>query len=250
MELAIRLLFYAVVGLVLVVANLWFVRSVYTHFLSTDYVIAPFNVLDPSGHTATDKAGEALAQMLASQLANIQAGLEAAQTAAANQPRPGSDPIRSPVVTTLFVSRAVDIPTGLFQPVEIDVSVGGVEVSGLLSWVQRTLAQRRVLTFTTYEKGDRSIVSADLAGFARSGKHAWFESDTDPDEIATNAAYALIQRKLADKQLGRVESLELADFRALLETVFEVERLNRLVAQGYVVEERFAGLLSRIELLL
>jgi predicted Zn-dependent protease len=77
----------------------------------------------------------------------------------------------------------------------------------------------------------------------------WFGSDRDPDEIATNAAYALIQRKLADKQLGRVETLELADFRALLETVFEVERLNRLVARGYVVEDRFAGLLSRIEAL-
>jgi hypothetical protein len=49
MEFAIRLLLYVVIGLLLVVANLWFVRSVHTYFLSTDYVIAPFNVLDPSG---------------------------------------------------------------------------------------------------------------------------------------------------------------------------------------------------------
>ena len=74
MEFAIRLLLYAATGLILVVANLWFVRTVYRDFLSSDFVIVQFNVIDPSGSAGAEKAEKAglvLAQMMAAKLAYI-----------------------------------------------------------------------------------------------------------------------------------------------------------------------------------
>jgi hypothetical protein len=42
------------------------------------------------------------------------------------------------------------IPTAVFQPVNIDVKVGGVEVGGVFAWLQRTVVKPKTLTFTVY----------------------------------------------------------------------------------------------------
>jgi hypothetical protein len=244
MELAIRLLAYGALGLVLVVANLWFVRSIYKNFVSPEYVIAPFNVIDPSGKTAGDKAGLALAQMMAARLSNLQSQLQATQSSPQQQ---SNTNLNNPLaVTTLFIPRPVMIPTGLFEPVNISATVGGVEVGGIIAWVQKMLSREYILVFTTYERADRAIISADLGNLAP-GARLWFESSKHPDDIATNAAYALIQLRLAEKQPGPIKDLELADFRHLFETIFRVDELNRRAAQGYVVEANFMELLPSME---
>lgn len=247
MEMAIRLLLYLVLGLTLLVANLWFVRSFHKYFLGTEYVISPFNVIDPSATAAPDNAGEALAQMMAARLGNIQARLRATHAQAGQRPRRQADTANRSVATALFISRSVDVPTGLFEPVDINATLGGVEVSGVFSWLQRKLVGERVLQFTTYERADRSIITADLGGFASGESHVWFESEKHPDEVATNAAYALIQIRLAGEGSDRIRELELTDFRRLLETVFLVDELNRQALRGYVVEGSFAELLPAME---
>lgn len=247
MEMAIRLLLYLMVGLALLVANLWFVRSVHKYFLSAEYVISPFHVIDPSASAAVGNTGEALAQMMAARLSNIQARLRASREVALQRSPSQADSANPIAATALFISRPVDVPTGLFEPVNINATLGGVEVSGVFSWLQRKLAEDRVLRFTTYERSDRSIITADLGNFAPGEGHVWFESDKHPDEIATNAAYALIQIKLAAEGPDRIRELELADFRQLLETIFQVDTLNRQALRGYVVESSFAELLPAIE---
>ena len=244
MEVAIRLLLYTATGLALLVANLWFIHSVYRNFLSSEYVIAPFNVIDPSGKTVGEKAGLAYAQMMVARLANIQSQLRAAQ-ASPTQPSTTQN-ASNPLTVTLFVPRPVEIPTGLFEPVNISATVGGVEVGGIFAWIQKTLSRERALVFTTYERADKAIISADL-GNLTPGARLWFESDKHPDDIATNAAYALIQVRLAERQSGPIKDLDLRDFRLLFETIFKVDELNRRVAQGHVVDANFVGLLPSIE---
>jgi hypothetical protein len=245
MEFAIRLLLYSAAGLVLVVANLWFVRSIYKDFLSSEFVIVPFNVIDPSGKATADKTGLALAQMMAARLADIQSQLKATQATVEQRPSVG-DASRAFPVTALFVPRAVDIPTSLFQPVDIKVSVGGVEVGGIIAWLQRALSHERAIAFTTYERAEKVIISADLSNLTP-GTRLWFESAKHPDDIATNAAFAILQSRLSDQQAGRIQALDLADFRTLLESIFLVDALNRRVAQGHLVEPEFVKLLTTIE---
>jgi hypothetical protein len=246
MEVAIRLLLYTATGLALLVANLWFVHTVYKNFLSSEYVIAPFNVIDPSGKTVGERAGLAFAQMMAARLSNIQSQLRAAQASPQQQPSTTQNVSNPLAVTTLFVPRPVEIPTGLFEPVNITATVGGVEVGGIFAWLQRMLSHERALVFTTYERADKAIISADLSNLSP-GARLWFESGKHPDDIATNAAYALIQVRLAEKQSGPIKDLELGDFRRLFETIFQVDELNRRAAQGYDVEASFVGLLPLME---
>jgi len=247
MEFAIRLFLYASTGLVLVVANLLFVRTVYREFLSTDYVIAPFTVIDPSGGATAEKTGLALAQMMAARLSHIQGQLKALQTAV-QEPQTAGD-VGNLSVTTLFVPRAVIIPTTLLEPVNIKATVAGVEVGGIISWLQRTLSSERAIALTTSERADKVIISADLSNLTP-GERLWFESDKHPNEIATNAAYAILQLRFTEKQPGPIQALDLADFRNLLETIFLVEGLNRRVAQGHLVEADFVNLLPKMEKLL
>jgi len=199
MEFAIRLFLYASTGLVLVVANLLFVRTVYREFLSTDYVIAPFTVIDPSGGATAEKTGLALAQMMAARLSHIQGQLKALQTAV-QEPQTAGD-VGNLSVTTLFVPRAVIIPTTLLEPVNIKATVAGVEVGGIISWLQRTLSSERAIALTTSERADKVIISADLSNLTP-GERLWFESDKHPNEIATNAAYAILQLRFTEKQPG------------------------------------------------
>jgi hypothetical protein len=57
----------------------------------------------------------------------------------------------------------------------------------------------------------------------------------------------MIWLKLREKQSGRITELDFQQFRELLETLTEVDRLNRQVARGHVVETKFLALLPPIE---
>jgi hypothetical protein len=244
MDVLARVLIYLAVGLALLSANIWYLHALYRQFRPA-YVIAPFNVVDPSGQGAPDKAGAALAEMMAAKLASIQADLKAAREQPATQANPG---LAGPLgATALFVSRPVDIPTDIFAPVDIEATVGGVEVGGLFSFFQRRMAERHAIRFTTYERGDQAIVTANLERFAPGIGLVWIESARRADEIATNAAFALIHARLTERQPGRMRDLELQDFRQLLETIIAIDRVNQRARKGFVVTDQLAGLLTAIE---
>ena len=142
------------------------------------------------------------------------------------------------------------IPTTLFEPVNIKASVGGVEVGGIISWLQRTLSHERTIAFTTSERADKVIISADLSNLAPGARY-WSKSGKHPDDIATNAAYAILQLRLTEKQSGPIQALDLAVFRNLLQSIFLVEALNRRVAQEHLVRiQDYVKLLPTMEKLL
>jgi hypothetical protein len=237
-----------IIGITLLLVNFWFVQSVRRWLFADDFVIAPFEVTQQD---APDEYGSLLARMLTVRLANLLENLRQvreAATASRKNPRGESPGDLQPAVTTLFVPQAVDIPVDLLQPVDFQLSVGGVEVGGLFAWLQRLFASQRTLVFTVMADEGKAVVSADLQGFARAGApYLWFESKAGADEITTNIACALIQRKLAQNPRSPIAVLDLFDFRTLLEGVLKVEQLNERVRQRYVVDDQFIALLPDIE---
>ena len=242
-----RLLVYALMGFSLLFANYWYIELLRNWLLTDEFIIAPFNITQ---RELPDEYDRLLAQMLAARLTNLQYELQQARETVKNrQSHTHKVESRSqPRVTTLFVSQAVEIPTDLLRPVQIQASVGGVEVGGVFAWLQSTLIKQRTLTFTVLESGEKVVISSDLRGFSKVGTpNLFFESEATPDEIVTNIAYALIQRKLSQDPDSQIAKLPPKDFRTLLESVLEVEQLNKRVLQGYVVDDEFLVLLPDIE---
>lgn len=247
MDILIRVFTFSAVGLVLLVANLWFARVAYRQFISTEYVISPFNVIDPKDAIA-DGAGLAMAQIMAAQLTNIQAQLAAAREAPAAAPADTSGAENRLLgATSLFITRPVDIPTDLFEPIEIQASVGGVEVGGIFSYLQRRLAAERAIRFTTHFRSGKAIVSANFGAFAPNYGAVWIETPEDPGEIATFAAYALLHARLSKNRDSRMRQLDLADFRGLIESVVGIDTANRKALQGTVVEGELTTHLQSLE---
>ncbi|MDJ0945581.1 MAG: hypothetical protein QNJ30_19105 [Kiloniellales bacterium] len=246
MDILIRALAFSTIGLVLLTANLWFLRAVYRQFLDSEYVISPFNIVDPKGKTP-EGAGLAMAQMMAGRLVSIQTQLEAARETPAPGPSDPSDTADPLGATALFITRPVEIPTDLFEPVEIRASVGGVEVGGLLSYLQRQLAVERAIHFSLHQQADNAVLTADFGAFAPDYGALWFETGSDPGEIAAYAAYALLHARLSESRQSRIRQLDLAAFRGLIETVIAIDAANRKALQGYVVDDQLAQHLRSLE---
>jgi hypothetical protein len=246
MDALIRILAYSAVGLILLTANLWFGRAVYRQFLASGYVISPFNVIDPQD-TIPDGAGLAMAQMVLVRLQNIQAQLRAALEPPMSAPSTlpnASDPLGA---TALFITRPVDIPTDLFEPVDIRATVGGIEVGGVFSYLQRQLAAERVIEFTTHQQAGQAVLTADFGTFAPTYSALWLRVANDPGEIATYAAYSLLHARLSESKRSPIHQLDLVAFRRLIETVIAIDVANRKALQGNVVDGELTNLLLPLE---
>jgi hypothetical protein len=246
MDVHLRILIFVVAGLVLLTANLWFLRATTRTFFSNEFVIRDFSVIDPTG-SLPDGAGQAVAQMAVVQLLQIQALLVDAGAAAAVRAQPSVESGRFGA-TSLFVTRPVEIPTGLFKPVDIKVSVGGVEVGGLLSYLQSLIGEEQAILFTIHNVSNRSVLSADFGAFAPEIAPLWFKTDTkDLGEIATFAAYALLHARLARDRTGPLSYLDLPEFRTLIETITGIDAANRKIGQGVAAEDSLAKYLTSLD---
>lgn len=246
-DMLFRVLLYASLGLVLVFANLWFIRSIKNTIATPAFVIQPFVVIGPEGKELSDKVGLALARMTVARLAMVQTTLgEPVDNAA--KPKNSSTKSESPfTVTRLFVQRPVHIPTSLVEPVEIQATVAGVELGGVFALFNRFTQSGRGIRFTIYQHGERAAISGDLSNFSEKTRYLWIQSSLNPDEIATRIAYALVWLKLQESGSGRATGMDLEDFQALLEIIAQVDKLNKLAASGYVVEKDFLQLLPKVE---
>lgn len=254
-------------GLTLLVLNVWFFRTVQQSLLARDLVLAPFEIIGSAEPTKS----EPLARILNVRLSAILRDIAAARVEASAAPDAKKDAqARAAALpaATLFLPEEVVIPTELLRPVDFKVAVAGVEVGGILSWMQSALIRPRTLTFTVVQKGDKALVSADVSAFVEGGDpYVTFECANVPDEIATAAAYALIQRRLgtdarrswrayvqglfsARRETAvepRVTRLDPSDFRLLVDAVLAVNRINASVRRGYVLDRQLLDVFERIE---
>jgi hypothetical protein len=190
--------------------------------------------------------------MLEAQLGEVRQDMEASQRSlikAQASPSESQDKGISPVA--FFAPKSlqqVSIPTELFEPLSVKVAVGGVEVGGILSWLQRWMVSERTLNFAVYYEGDKAIVTGNLGAFGRSKNDTFrIETKASPDEITTNIAYLLIHRKLSDDPNSKVGALSPDEFRTLLKILRDAAEYNRNVALGRPQNAKFGSLFSRSE---
>jgi hypothetical protein len=252
MDTVLRIVVFFVAGGLLILVNAWFARTVYRTFFPSTFVIAPIQVIGQKEENPN--LGGALANHLRSQLSLIARGLEIAQESLVGEAQPKdvvSEELTGFAAGRLFATGSVSVPTALLEPVNINVSVAGVEVGGLIPWLQRELTSSRALTFSVLMEGDRAIVSGDIRPLTnRVDGSLWIEVEppATPAKIAAQIAYAVIQSKLSADEKNKVGMLALDEFKTLVTTIVTVARLNGDARRGLGVKrEGFDQLFGPIE---
>jgi hypothetical protein len=120
--------------------------------------------------------------------------------------------------------------TQLFEPTNINVKVGGVDVGGWLPSLQRWFVQDRTLAFAVSWEGKSAIVAGniDALGLGRT-KPLWMRIDNATENsLADAVALALIHRRWA-KDSPEFGELQDDEFANLVNSIGEIARINRRV---------------------
>ena len=180
MDDAVRIVFLVLSGLALVLISGCYVYFCFQEITGTgQVVIDPLTVVTDDGK-GSDELGKALAQMLQSDLESRASEFQNADKELALIPPPnpraaGSSSLdtRASEVVGNVRGWTPDVPlkifllrplnTGLLQPIDMKLSVGGMDVGGVLPWLQRRISSRRTLHFTFYSHGDETEVFGSVA---------------------------------------------------------------------------------------
>jgi hypothetical protein len=266
--------FYAATRLALVAAAIWYGLSLYDALPGHgQIVIASFDIV---GNADTDKSrGTALANMLQARLGKIERDLETAQQRLVG-PSEEAKGAQSPTDTTetvdktrprdaklgyvaglpsLWETKAIDLKTALFEPANINATVGGVEVGGIVAWLQRSLVNPRTLKFTAYENKGVAQISGSLKPLGISDDALRLDipaqekdAQTVPlDRIVDRLALEIMRRWMARDPQNRIEVLKTDEFGAFLDILKTAARCNRFVALGRPAHNEFKDLVVKVE---
>jgi hypothetical protein len=240
------------VGLALALAVAWYVHYCYQEIRGTaEVVIDPFTVVESSGKRAEDVGGT-LALMLQVRLESLTEELAGAQQGLNSAPSSPTDAVVAPVGDVRLWTRDVALHTGLLQPVQMKLSVYGVEVGGVIPWLQRRLSNRRTLHFSVYSRGNEAQVfgSVDALGFEGKRLKLVVKGDdgTPPsyDAIVDRLAHEIVRRRLALDPSNRVELLSSDEFVTLSDVLVAAADSNHRALSGRPVQNEFVDLLPRI----
>jgi thermolysin metallopeptidase-like protein len=205
------------------------VGAVYHSIKGGSLVIAPVRMI--GGTSSANGTDEVLARMLQTRLRSIMTDLEQSQTSLRQATEvPGSVDNSRSAPTFLAPPRTVRLDAQLFEPADIEVKVAGVEVSSLLSRLQRWFIQDRTLDFTVSLQEKSAIISGNVDALSNSrAKSIWIHIENpSPEAIVDEIAFALIQRTWANdgREIGELKPEE---FRTLVLSVTKVAEINRRV---------------------
>jgi hypothetical protein len=146
---AIRIVFVILVGFSLTIAVVWYVRFLYQEIRGRGQVIIdPLTVITSEGK-GDDELGKALAQMLQARVQSLFQELRDAQqgfTANVRAAAVAKSVREAPIADVRILTHVVALQTSLLQSVDMKLSVAGVDVGGMLPWLQRRLSSRRTFT--------------------------------------------------------------------------------------------------------
>lgn len=251
MEAAFRVIIYVAVGLLLIALNIWYLGRVKEALTGSDMplVIAPFQIVGKSDDNG--KFGTVLAYMLRARLGKIREEMASSyrsleEAKSLKLIRPLSNPIVPVQKPDLaYLENEPPLPNEVFQPLNLNMSVSGVEVGGVVSWLHRWLTEEKSLIVSVSYHGDRAIASGNIS---TSGKGIlWVESvGTDDDEMIADVAYAITQKRFAERY-QEVEALTPKEFRVLLTGLHKAAELNHQAALGRASDRPYQELLTQLE---
>jgi hypothetical protein len=252
---AIRASFLILGGLTLGVAVIWYLGLLYQEIRGTgQIVIDPLTVID-NGGKANDELGKALAQMLQARLQSLVRELRDAQagfTTNVRAPALAQGAPAAPVGDVRLWTQAVTLQTGLLQPIDMKLSVGGVDVGGILPGLQRWLSSRRTLHFTLYSQDTEVQIFGSLAALRLSDAglrlHVKGPDGKAPslDVIVDGLAHEIVHRYLAQDTTNRLEVLDPSEFTSLADVLVSVAQANRKSIRGRPAQKEFAALVPSI----
>jgi hypothetical protein len=239
-DTALRFLTLLIVAAALLAVNLFAVRSVGKIWFDRGATITPFKII--GGDQAL---GPAMATLLQARLAELQRQLKHVQlglTQPAREPpscarvpgkisseeheEDGKPP--APIPTIQLVSARGS--TALFEPIDLSVSVGGVDVGSILGWVQRTVISSRVIQFTASFASEEAVVAGDIAPLTGKEETVWLETkQVTPPQIADLLAHKLIAASADDDNIA---ALSAESFQKLTRSLSVIAELNQRAARG------------------
>jgi hypothetical protein len=266
----VRIMFLVLSGLALVLISIWYVYFCFEEITGTGrVVIDPLTVVTDDGK-GSDELGKALAQMLQSDLESRasefqNAKNELALTSSANSRATGSsspDTQASEVVgnvrgwtpdVPLKIFLLKPLNAGLLQPIDMKLSVGGMDVGGILPWLQRRISSRRTLHFTLYSHGDETEVFGSIAALRVNGPAIRLllkgEDGKAPSlrVVVDRLAYEIFRRTLAkDATTKKVDLLQPEEFVSLAGVIVKAGDANRQSVGGRPVKDEFLAILPDV----
>jgi hypothetical protein len=233
MDNLFRLVTYLIIGAVLLYGNIWCLRTLRAAFQSNEYVIMPIKLI---GQEDKDGArGIGLAVMLQARLKQIEGEIaDAQQQFSATQSKKPVTPRSLPGVNAvrfipLINAETVRLPTSLLEPANINVTVGGVQVGGVVLWIQNLLVRQRTLSFTFYlVDANKTIVAGDAKPLSGTDNGAiWFEARGSQDKVISELSYELLLKHLTNDNGKRIDSfLSRAEFQIFADALVQAAKLN------------------------
>ena len=235
--------------MLLLTANVWFVRSVWQNFFSQQQsLIEPLQVFSTEQKDAA--LGRVLASMLQAHVAKLNRDMtmiaQKLEASEARSQRAGRvEKSLSPQVT----DKPERIGVGkVYEPLNLDVKVGGVELGGFFSWVQRAMIQDRLLTLSAFQDNDSVTISGNVETFG--SQPIWYQTKLLDDQAIADVAFLLIQQEYALRRIPQIAPLDLDEFKLMIESLHKVTDLDRRVEMGYTVaKSEYAKLLPAFEAL-
>jgi hypothetical protein len=257
LEGTIRVGLLILFGLVIVLAALWYLSVLYQEFRpSGQVVIDEFVLVEHDGKVNGD-VGKPLAQMLQARLQTLARELQEAQEGLTTSVSPSAlsgGKFFGPLRGVQFFDQRIGLQTSLLQPIELKLSVAGVDVGGLIPWLQRGFTKRRTLHFTIYMEGNEAQVFGSLGALGLSDSDEGirlFAKGTDEKApslaiIVDQLAHELLRRYLAKDAKNKLELLDPPEFFNLAEVIVDAARANRRVIGGRAVSGEFVDLVPQI----
>lgn len=207
--------------------------------------IGSFQII--GGETSGEQLGNAMAHLLRARLGKIRAEMESV-TQSINEVIGGSDQGRIRSLESL--RSKVTIPTEVFEPLQLDFAVAGVEVGGLLASIQRLLQQGHLLRIVVEYHEGQAIVGGNMDLFG--GRSLYMVTTSDTDEIITKIAYALAQTEMKAR-IPKMGELGVDDFCDLMVTLTDLNELNNktktsedAIAAYQLLLQKITGLVDKL----
>jgi hypothetical protein len=269
MDDGVRIAFLLLSGLALALTSIWYVSFCLQEIAGKGrVVIAPLTVVTDDAK-GDDALGTALAEMLQSDLESRVSEFENAENELSLTSAPDSRVIGSPPPDTQIPrlvgnvrGRTPNVPlkifllkhlkTGVRQPIDMKLSVGGVDFGGILPWLQTKITGRRTLHFTLYSHGDETEVYGSIAALridgpgirlllkGQDGKAPSFRLAVD------RLAYEILRRRLASDATTKIDLLQPEEFVSLSTLIVKAGDANRQSIGGRGVKDDFLAMLSEV----
>ncbi len=233
-EVLPRFLLYVALGCGLLSLNVWYVRGLVRSFRSSGALVAPIQIV---GAERSDH-GSALAHLLVARLDRIDE--EMALANAALEPVEGHDMGRLDMVA----EPASPLLIETFRPLDLDVRVGGLELTGVLSWIQRALVEERILQLSLLRGADGARVSGNWSALGIESFTLNID-DSGDGAVIDAIAYEVAYRQYRDRT-PEAGALGASEFRSLLTILSDLAEHNRLVAAGRRPAAELTDLYERV----